>query len=96
MNARGDWIQTALGGQFWPIDPRSSEIEPQDVAHALSLQCRRKRLTNALEAHIFRFEKSPRRSELSPDGVRSTGFPWIGRWGAIFLSKLPHIVDFRP
>lgn len=37
---RGDWIQTAAGGQFWPIDPRASEIDPEDVAHALSLLCR--------------------------------------------------------
>jgi hypothetical protein len=35
--SRGDWIQTALGKQFWPIDPRAAEIEPEDVAHALSL-----------------------------------------------------------
>ena len=23
----------SLGGQFWPIDPRASEIDPEDVAH---------------------------------------------------------------
>lgn len=40
MTDRGDWIQTSLGGQFWPIDPRADEIDPEDVAHALSLLCR--------------------------------------------------------
>lgn len=40
VNMRGDWIQTALGGQFWPIDPRPEEINPEDIAHALSLLCR--------------------------------------------------------
>jgi hypothetical protein len=37
---RGDWIQTAAGHQFWPIDPRASEIVPEDIAHALSMLCR--------------------------------------------------------
>lgn len=37
---RGDWIQTARGGQFWPIDPRANEIDANDIAHALSLLCR--------------------------------------------------------
>jgi hypothetical protein len=40
MTARGDWIQTAIGGQFWPIDPRPDEVEVEDIAHALSLLCR--------------------------------------------------------
>lgn len=38
--SRGDWIQTATGGQFWPIDPRPSEIAIEDIAHALSMLCR--------------------------------------------------------
>jgi 5'-deoxynucleotidase YfbR-like HD superfamily hydrolase len=37
---RGDWIQTYSGGMFWPLDPRSEEINIEDVAHALSMQCR--------------------------------------------------------
>lgn len=37
---RGDWIQTSLGRQFWPIDPRPDEIDPEDIAHALSMLCR--------------------------------------------------------
>lgn len=43
MNAvirQGDWMQTATGGQFWPIDPRASEIDINVIAHALSMQCR--------------------------------------------------------
>lgn len=36
----GDWMQTANGGQFWPVDPRPEEIEIEVIAHALSLQCR--------------------------------------------------------
>lgn len=40
MNARGDWIQTASGRQFWPIDPRPNEVFIDDIAHALSMLCR--------------------------------------------------------
>jgi 5'-nucleotidase len=36
----GDWILTHSGVQFWPIDPRPEDVRIEDVAHALSLQCR--------------------------------------------------------
>lgn len=36
----GDWMQTASGKQFWPLDPRVDEIDIEDIAHALSMQCR--------------------------------------------------------
>lgn len=37
---RGDWMQTYSGRRFYPLDPRPSEIEPEDIAHALSMLCR--------------------------------------------------------
>ena len=37
---KGDWIQTFTGVQFWPLDPRPEEIVIEDIAHALSNQCR--------------------------------------------------------
>lgn len=37
---RGDWMQTFTGGRFYPLDPRPDEIDPADIAHALSLLCR--------------------------------------------------------
>jgi len=37
---KGDWIQTFTGISFWPLDPRPDEILIQDIAHALSMQCR--------------------------------------------------------
>jgi len=40
MPRRGDWIQTFTGRQFWPLDPRPEEIVIEDIAHALSMQCR--------------------------------------------------------
>jgi hypothetical protein len=33
-------MQTYSGGRFYPIDPRPNEINPEDIAHALSLLCR--------------------------------------------------------
>lgn len=37
---RGDWMQTYTGRQFWPLDPRVEEVDPLDIARALSHQCR--------------------------------------------------------
>lgn len=37
---RGDWMQTFSGLRFYPLDPRPDEIDPRDIAHALSLLCR--------------------------------------------------------
>lgn len=37
---RGDWMQTASGGIFWPLDPDPDEVQIGDIAHALSQICR--------------------------------------------------------
>lgn len=37
---RGDWMQTASGVAFWPLDPRAEEVRIEDIAHSLSMQCR--------------------------------------------------------
>lgn len=37
---RGDWMQTYTGRAFYPMDPRVEDIDPLDVAHALSMLCR--------------------------------------------------------
>ena len=36
----GGWIQTYTLRQFWPLDPRPEEVCIEDIAHALSNQCR--------------------------------------------------------
>lgn len=36
----GNWMQTYVGGIFYPIDPHLDEICIEDIAHALALQCR--------------------------------------------------------
>lgn len=39
-NRIGDWMQTATGKKFWPMDPREEEVCMEDIAHALSMICR--------------------------------------------------------
>lgn len=46
--SRGDWMQTFSGRRFYPLDPRPEDIEPGDIAHALSLICR-------YAGHVSRF-----------------------------------------
>lgn len=36
----GDWMQTASGRAFWPLDPRPEDVFIEDIAHALAFQCR--------------------------------------------------------
>ena len=45
---RGDWMQTSIGGRFYPGNPRVDDINERDIAHALSLICR-------YAGHIARF-----------------------------------------
>lgn len=37
---KGDWMQTWTGRQFYPLAPRAEDIDPLDIAHALSQICR--------------------------------------------------------
>lgn len=36
----GDWMQTFTGRAVFPLDLRPGDIDIQDIAHALSMQCR--------------------------------------------------------
>src|SRR5690606_5290032 len=36
----GDWMQTFTGRAVYPLDLRPDDIDIQDIAHALSMQCR--------------------------------------------------------
>ena len=40
MDRIGDWMQTATGRKFWPLDPRPEDVDIEDIAHALSNVCR--------------------------------------------------------
>ena len=40
MDRKGDWAQIYSGENFWPLDPKSEEVDINDIAHSLALQCR--------------------------------------------------------
>lgn len=40
IGRKGDWMQTASGKMFWPLDPRPNEVHIEDIAHALGNMCR--------------------------------------------------------
>lgn len=37
---RGDWMQTFSGRQYWPLDPRPTDVSIDDIAHHLAMICR--------------------------------------------------------
>ena len=37
---KGDFTSMICGGAFWPLDPIPEEVHLEDIAHALSMQCR--------------------------------------------------------
>lgn len=45
---RGDWMQTFTGKRFYPLSPKAEDVDPLDIAHALSMLCR-------YNGHIDRF-----------------------------------------
>lgn len=46
--SRGDWMQTFTGRAFYPLDPQPEDIDPLDIAHGISMQCR-------YNGHVKRF-----------------------------------------
>ena len=66
---QGDWIQTYLGVQFWPADPRPEEICLEDIAHALSMLCR-------YGGHCKRFYSVAEHSVLLAYNVRRENRLW--------------------
>lgn len=36
----GNWMQTASGRMFWPLDPRPEEVAIEDIAHSLAMSGR--------------------------------------------------------
>lgn len=36
----GNWMQTTTGGRFYPLDPTPEQVNIEDIANALSMQCR--------------------------------------------------------
>lgn len=87
MNTRrGDWIQTFRGGQFWPLDPRFDEVFIEDIAHALSMQCR-------FTGHCLRFYSVAEHSVFVSYAVPQE----FALWGLLHDASEAYLVDLaRP
>jgi hypothetical protein len=66
---RGDWMLTASGGEFYPLDPRADEVEIEDIAHALGMACRfgghTTRFYSVAEHCVLMATRAPRGLELA-------------------------------
>lgn len=62
----GDFMQTATGRKFWPMDPRADEVFIEDIAHSLAMQCR-------YAGHCLRYYTVAEHSVLIARYLRSEG-----------------------
>lgn len=82
MKDRGDWIQTAMGRQFWPMDPQPHEVFLDDIAHALSMLCR-------FGGHCRRFYSVAEHSVLMARAAQ----PQFKRWALLHDASEAYLVD---
>lgn len=92
---RGDWIQTYSLKQFFPLDPRPEDIDIQDIAHALSMQCR---FTGHCHTYYSVAEHCVRVSQRAQEllsGLRSALY--VAQWGLLHDAAEAYLVDLaRP
>lgn len=67
---RGPGIQTWLGGRFYPLDPQPHDIDPRDIAVALSNLCR-------YTGHVSRFYSVGQHSVLAAEQAVDLGLARI-------------------
>ncbi|MET3601844.1 phosphohydrolase [Martelella mangrovi] len=79
---KGDWMQTASGRAFWPMDPRPEEVDIEDIAHALSNMCR-------YAGHCRRFYSVAQHSVLVSRALPSD----LALWGLLHDASEAYLVD---
>ena len=78
----GDWIQTFSGGCFWPLDPRSSEVDIHDIAQSLAM-------TPRYRGHTVRFYSVAEHSVLVSRAVP----PEYALWGLLHDAAEAYTAD---
>ncbi|MDK4725655.1 hypothetical protein [Rhizobium phaseoli] len=81
----GDFMQTATGRKFWPMDPRAEEVFIEDIAHSLSLQCR-------YAGHCLRFYSVAEHSVLMARHLRWEGVE-VALWAMLHDASEAYLVD---
>ncbi len=82
----GDWMQTYIGRQYWPCDPRPEDIFIEDIAHSLSLQCR-------YAGHCILHYSVAEHSVLIARWLRSTYGPMTALYGLLHDATEAYCVD---
>lgn len=86
----GDFMQTATGRKFWPMDPHADEVFIEDIAHSLSLQCR-------YAGHCLRFYSVAEHSVLIARHLAARHAPEVALWGLLHDASEAYCVDIpRP
>lgn len=80
--ARGDWMQTFTGRRFYPLSPRAEDVDPVDIAHALSLLCR-------YGGHVDRFYSVAEHCVLMSEAVA----PEHALWALLHDATEAYVVD---
>lgn len=81
----GDFMQTATGRKFWPLDPKPDEVFIEDIAHSLSLQCR-------YAGHCLRFYSVAEHSVLMARKLRWEGVD-VALWALLHDASEAYLVD---
>jgi len=81
----GDFMQTATGRKFWPMDPRANEVFIEDIAHSLSMQCR-------YAGHCLRYYTVAEHSVLMARHLRPEGVE-VALWALLHDASEAYLVD---
>lgn len=73
MTRFGDWMCTATGISFWPLDPAPEEVHIKDIAHALSNICRYNghvKTFYSVAQHCVLVSRQVRKRSGNPEAIR--------------------------
>lgn len=88
--SRGAWMQTHSGRRFYPMDPVPADVDPKDIAHALSLLCR-------YNGHVDRFYSVAEHCVLMSEYVEEHHGPELALWALLHDATEAYVGDMiRP